>query len=147
MTLYVKDVHFNSLIPELSVSDLNKSLDFYIRILGFKIEYERKSENFAFLSIDGAQVMIEQDNGNWLTATADYPRGRGVNFQFFVSDIDPIIQRLKANNLSLFLEPDTKWRQTGEQKTGQIEFLVQDPDGYLLRFCKIIKGPLGEVSL
>ena len=33
---------FNSLIPELSVSSIETSKDFYVNKLGFKIEYERK---------------------------------------------------------------------------------------------------------
>lgn len=41
-------MNFNSLIPELSVSDINKSRNFYLS-LGFEIKYERpkldKTEN------------------------------------------------------------------------------------------------------
>lgn len=33
---------FNKLIPELSVSNLEQSLKFYIDTIGFKIEYQRK---------------------------------------------------------------------------------------------------------
>jgi len=32
---------FNKLIPELSVSDFKKSIDFYTKIIGFKMEYQR----------------------------------------------------------------------------------------------------------
>ncbi len=38
---------FNSLIPELSVSDINKSKDFYLK-LGFKVMYEEKKINLSF---------------------------------------------------------------------------------------------------
>ena len=41
-------MNFNSLIPEISVSDINKSRNFYLS-LGFEIKYERpkldKTEN------------------------------------------------------------------------------------------------------
>jgi len=33
---------FNKLIPELSVSGLEKSIRFYTKILGFKMEYKRE---------------------------------------------------------------------------------------------------------
>lgn len=51
----------NPLIPELIVSDLQRSLDFYCQVLGFKIEYQRPEDKFAFLSYHGSQLMLEQD--------------------------------------------------------------------------------------
>ncbi len=53
---------YNHLIPELSVADFNKSLNFYTQILGFKVEYDRLESNFAFLSFQGSQLMIDQGN-------------------------------------------------------------------------------------
>jgi hypothetical protein len=31
------------------------------------------------------------------------------------------------------MEPEQKWYRTGEIETGVHQFLVQDPDGYLIR--------------
>ena len=44
-----KEIVYNSLIPELSVSNIEKSKEFYLE-LGFEIKYERKEKktNFAF---------------------------------------------------------------------------------------------------
>lgn len=47
-------MRFNKLIPELTVTNIEKSKEFYTEILGFKIEYERKEDNFAFLSLGEA---------------------------------------------------------------------------------------------
>jgi hypothetical protein len=33
-------------------------------------------------------------------------------------------------------EPWEKWYRAGDRELGQRQFLVQDPDGYLLRFCQ-----------
>ena len=49
---------FNSLIPEVSVIDIKESKRFYIDILGFKLEYERPEDKFAFLSLGDIQIMI-----------------------------------------------------------------------------------------
>ncbi len=54
---------FNSLIPELSVNNIEESKRFYIDILGFKLEYERIEDKFAFLSLGDIQIMIEEVNG------------------------------------------------------------------------------------
>jgi len=127
---------FNKLIPELSVSDFEKSLKFYTKILGFKVEYTR--EKFVFLSLQGSQIMIEEVNNHWKTGEFDYPFGRGINFQIEVKDIKPILQSLKKNNYALFRNPKDNWYRKANKLLGCREFLVQDPDGYLLRFYQDI---------
>ena len=127
---------FNALVPELSVTDIERSKWFYSELLGFQIEYERKNDKFAFLSLNNAQLMIEEINGYWKTGLLEYPLGRGVNFQIIVEDIQPIVNRLNQNAISLFREPFVSEYVTGVTVIKEIEFLVQDPDGYLLRFSQ-----------
>lgn len=57
-------MEFNSLIPELTVKDLEQTKWFYISILHFKIEYKRIEDKFIFLSLENNQMMFEQDDGN-----------------------------------------------------------------------------------
>ena len=125
---------FNKLIPELSVSNLKNSLNFYTKILGFKIDYEREESKFALLSFQGSQIMIEQANGNWETGKLEYPFGRGINFQIEVADVEPLIQALKENNYPIKVELQDNWYRIAVVLAGNREFLVMDPDGYLLRF-------------
>ncbi|WP_164215749.1 VOC family protein [Virgibacillus sp. YIM 98842] len=127
---------FNALIPELSVKDIEKSKWFYIEILGFKLEYERKNDKFAFLSFDEAQIMLEEMNGYWNTGKLEYPFGRGINFQIIADNIQPIVDRLIQNEIHLFREPAVNEYKTNETVFKEKEFLVQDPDGYLLRFSE-----------
>ena len=56
---------FNSLIPELTVEDIERTKKFYIDILNFKVEYERSENKFIFLSLEENQMMVEQENGHW----------------------------------------------------------------------------------
>ncbi|WP_246615233.1 hypothetical protein [Clostridium thailandense] len=51
---------FNVLIPELSVTNIECTKQFYISILGFKTEYERINEKFIFLSYGESQFMFEE---------------------------------------------------------------------------------------
>ena len=129
---------FNKLIPELSVSDIEKSTHFYVDILGFKIEYKRDENNFVFLSLNDSQLMIEQFNGNWITGNLEYPLGRGINFQFEVDNILILLENLNKNNYPLFQAPEDNWYRVDDKYKGNREFLVQDPDGYLLRFSQDI---------
>ena len=71
----IMKVKFNKLIPELSVSDINKSKEFYLS-LGFSIIYERVDDKFCFLELDGNQLMIEEVNENWNVGELEYPFGR-----------------------------------------------------------------------
>ncbi|MDO8627579.1 MAG: VOC family protein [Candidatus Diapherotrites archaeon] len=127
---------FNSMIPELSVSNPEKSLNFYTKILGFKIEYQRKEEGFSFISLEKVQLMIDAiGKGNtWKTGKFDYPLGRGINFQIQVHKIAPLLKNLKKYKVKLFAEPEEKWYKVKNSEFGNRQFLVQDPDGYLLRF-------------
>jgi catechol 2,3-dioxygenase-like lactoylglutathione lyase family enzyme len=129
-------MRFNKLIPELGVSNFKKSLEFYTKILGFKVEYTRN--NFAFLSFNGSQIMIEKTNKTWKTGKLEHPFGRGMNFQIEVKDINPIVKSLKKNKHTLFRNPKDNWYRKANKLLGCRELLIQDPDGYLLRFSQDI---------
>ena len=63
-----------------------------------------------------------------------YPFGRGINFSIEVDDIDMIYKRLISKKYPLYRTMmSNKYKSNGEYLE-QKEFLVQDPDGYLLRF-------------
>ncbi len=129
---------FNALVPELSVSDIQKSLDFYVDILRFKVEYERPEDKFAYLSYGEAQLMIEQVNNHWNVGELAYPFGRGVNFQIETSDIYQIQKALKEHHISPFKDVFESTYRSDNKVFKQLEILVQDPDGYLLRFSQDI---------
>ena len=127
---------FNGLIPEVSVSDINKSKYFYIDILGFNLEYERMADRFAFLSYGDTQIMIEEINGHWNTEELQYPFGRGINFQIATDDLYKIANNIKENNINLFRDIMESRYECGCEVIFEKEILVQDPDGYLLRFSQ-----------
>lgn len=124
---------FNSLIPELSVSDINKSIEFYASI-GFIIKYERKEDKFCFLELENNQIMIEEVNSNWTTGKLEYPFGRGINISMSVSNIDKMYKELKEKNIEFFIELEEHSYRVNDKIEVDKEFLIQDPDGYLLRF-------------
>lgn len=126
----------NSLIPELSVSDIGRSLCFYLDILSFNLEYERKENKFALLSLEDAQIMIEERNGYWETGNLSYPYGRGINLQITISDVDKLYRKVKANDYPVKIEILENWYRADDKLIGQKEFLLLDPDGYLLRFAQ-----------
>ena len=135
---------FNKIIPELSVTNLEISLKFY-KTLGFKIEYERPENKFVFLSMGEIQFMIQEisDDDKWEVAPLSYPFGNGINFQLEVDNVEFIYNSLKENNYKIAFEIEENWYRQDNKLLGNKEFLVQDPDGYLLRFSE----DLGEKEI
>lgn len=63
------------------------------------------------------------------------PIGCGVNFQIGVPDLDPILCALDDASWPLFMPPESKWYRVSDSKEAAVrQFLVTDPDGYLVRF-------------
>ena len=125
---------FNKMIPELSVFDIEQTKRFY-NDLGFMIEYERPEEKFVFMSFQDSQFMFEQihDNG-WNIGELIYPLGRGINFSIAVDDIEGLYKLVKTLNLEIYRELNRSIYQVNGTEETQTEFLIQDPNGYLLRF-------------
>ena len=96
---------FNKLIPELSITNLENSLNFY-KTLGFKIEYERPENKFVFLSLGEIQIMIQEltDDDKWDIAPLSYPFGNGINFQLEVENVELIYNNLKNNGYKIAFE-------------------------------------------
>ena len=124
---------FNKLIPELSVSNIENSKQFYLS-LGFSILYERVEDKFCFLALDGCQLMIEEINDNWNTGKLEYPYGRGMNISMEVKDIDSIYYKVKEKAYPIFQDMQVDKYQVDDKVYFDKEFLIQDLDGYLLRF-------------
>lgn len=137
-------MYFNKIIPELSVTNLKKSIEFY-KTIGFKIEYERVEDKFVFLSMGEIQFMLQEitENDKWDVAPLSYPFGNGINFQLEVESVDKIYNSLKKNNYKIAFEIEENWYRKDDKLLGNKEFLIQDPDGYLLRFSE----DLGEKEI
>ncbi len=126
---------YNPLIPELLCSDLNRSLEFYCDVLGLSVVYDRMEDKFAFLEINGAQLMLQEYSGgvrSWVNGYLENPYGRGMNLQIEVTGIDIIYKRIEAD--SIFMSIENKWYRVAEKFLGNRQFIITDPDGYLLRF-------------
>ncbi|WP_144634906.1 bleomycin resistance protein [Bordetella genomosp. 13] len=124
------------LVPELLVADLSASLAFWIGLCGFSVFYRRDEAGFVYLDLHGAQVMLVEQRGDgyWITAPLDRPLGRGMNLEIKVDAIEPIVATLARAAWPLFRQPEEQWYRSDDREIGVREFLVQDPDGYLLRF-------------
>jgi len=128
----------NDLVPELAVTDWRRSRCFYCDLLGFAVIYERPEEGFSYLRLGAADLMIDEigkgrtfDAGEGLWRA---PLGRGMNLQIRVAPIAPLLAALAGAGRSIYLPVEERWYRTGAGEVGNRQFIIADPDGYLLRF-------------
>nr|WP_279610957.1 VOC family protein [Vibrio gelatinilyticus] len=131
------------IVPELYVQNISDNVEFFVDILGFVIKYRREEEQFVYLSREGLDLMlegVESSSRKWLAGHLTYPFGRGVNFQWDVSDIDALYSTVKSKSPeSIFLPIETKSYRVNDELATQVQFIVQSPDGYLFRFCEDVR--------
>lgn len=120
-----KTLQGKSVMPSLTVNDLQQSLDFFGG-LGFEIE-DRWEENGvlrgAMLRAGDARLGLSQDDGK-----KGRDRTKGVGMRIYIEaadDIDQVAVRAKAAGITLTSEPhDTPW--------GSRAFEVTEPSGFAL---------------
>ena len=141
-------MQWNPMVPELTVTDFAHSLTFYRDLLCFRVCYTRANPDFAYLEREGVQLMLEAFHPEgWQTGHLDAPLGRGINLQMEFSELLPQLDKLAAADWPLFRPLTESWYSMGETDSGQQEFLVQDPDGYLLRLTRYLgERPAGSTQ-
>jgi catechol 2,3-dioxygenase-like lactoylglutathione lyase family enzyme len=125
------------LVPELDVEDIGRSLAFYVDVLGFAVMFERAEERFAYIDLGGAHLMLEEAAGpgrRFRTAPLEHPYGRGMNLQIEVPDIAALHARVRSAGFVPLIALEDRWYRQGDMDCGNRQFVVADPDGYLLRF-------------
>lgn len=140
-----------SLTPELSCSNIKVSLSFYLETLGFKIQYQREEEGFAMIERQGSRIMLDEVRPNtgtetkriWISAPMELPFGREINLEIKTSKVDQLYDRCKQTGANIFLSIEEKWYRTNNSEIGNRQFIVLDPDGYMLRFVQ----ELGEQKI
>lgn len=130
------------LVPELGVTDLAASLHFWRDLCGFAVIYDRPEDGFACIERDGARIMLDRlgSTRDWLAAPAERPLGRGMNLEVAVATLAPLLAALQGAAWPFFLPVEEKSYRIGAAAVRVRQFIVQDPDGYLVRFSERVAG-------
>ena len=109
---------------------------FYVDVLGFEVAYQRTEDKFAYLTLGDAHLMLEQaDTGRkFLIGPLEHPFGRGMNLQIRVDNVVSLYAGVTTDGAPIAMELEEKWYRIGDELAGNRQFVVEDPDGYLLRF-------------
>ena len=92
--------------------------------------------------------MLEQAGvgRNWVTAPLEAPLGRGINFQISVPDCAVLATTLESAGVDLFMPLEIRRYRVRDTIVAVRQFLVTDPDGYLIRFQSAADGELPVVE-
>jgi catechol 2,3-dioxygenase-like lactoylglutathione lyase family enzyme len=114
--------------PYFPVANVERSIDFYDRILGFKCEYAGGSPpQFAICSRDGFAIMIRKVPEVERIVPSEKQGGTWDAF-FWVSDAQSLFDELKANGAEIAYGP------TIQEAYHMKEFAIRDSDGHVLGF-------------
>ena len=104
----------------LAVKDLNKSIEFYNKILGMPIKNRR--ENWVDLGQGGALLSLHpaDESSPHLGTSVD----NGVLIGLLVGDVTSAVEELKSKNIKV--HRDIQQREAG------INAIILDPDGYMI---------------
>lgn len=116
---------------ELFVRDMDTSIDFYRRALGFELlrrdsAYASLRNGNVLLGLGPVLKLPAEKKGYFTRDIASARRGLGVEIVLEVDDVDALHTRVVASGHEIFEPPQVRpW--------GLRDFRIADPDGYYLR--------------
>ena len=104
----------------LAVKDLNKSVEFYNKILGMPIKNKRK--NWVDLGQSGAMLSLHPASQS--TPHSGSSIDNGILISFVIGDVASAITELKSKNVKIF-------REIQDRDIGK-NAIILDPDDYMI---------------
>jgi len=114
--------NFSHAASVLPVIDMQKSIDFYVQKLDFKLTFSwGEPANYAVMKRGGVSIHLTQ------RADEQRPSDNHVTVYIFVRDIDEIYNQCVERNVTLLNSPQDK-------DYNMVDFDIRDPDGYIICF-------------
>jgi catechol 2,3-dioxygenase-like lactoylglutathione lyase family enzyme len=118
--------------PELFVPDVDRAIRFYTESLGFELLRREETDGeatFAVVALGPAIIMLaDQRHYAAMGAALVEPRGRGIDVRFLVPDVDEVYRTCTTSAVRIGLD-------IGDRYYGLRDFIIEDPNGYRLRFA------------
>jgi uncharacterized glyoxalase superfamily protein PhnB len=121
------------MIPFLRCLNMNEAIDFYTRVLDFKLkDLDASPDDFVVSLINGdAELGLTRLEGD---------QKLGINVYVRVDEVDELFRKYVSRGLIIPNNPDSPVHQGPiDQSWGMREFYVNDPSGNALRFGKPIE--------
>lgn len=124
------------IVPVIKSRDLERSLRFYMDVLGFACRWpgyeDREAENGVIdLVRDGAELQLSRHAGDGVFGSLS---------RVFVDDVDACYAAFRLRGLDTGRRPESPVHTAPVDQTwGLREFAVTDPDGNGLLFCAPVR--------
>jgi len=140
-----------TLAPSVRVRDMQKSLEFYTKTLGFQAtdKLTRRDGRIVHASVgfDSPLLMLSPvENVRTAQTREDLTKNKlGVGVEFYIGmngskKLDEFFTEVKAKGITVVNEPKTEF-------WGDRIFTVRDPDGYALTFSEYVNDVTPEARL
>jgi catechol 2,3-dioxygenase-like lactoylglutathione lyase family enzyme len=111
--------------PQFHVADMERSLEFYTKVLGFDIDF-RYEDFYAGIVKDGCSIHLKLLDSTSIEKSESKRSKEDLDLVFSVDGIEDLYQEL-SNKPVTFVQP------LRNMPYGK-EFYVTDPDGYIIAF-------------
>jgi catechol 2,3-dioxygenase-like lactoylglutathione lyase family enzyme len=132
MALIETRARIKEAVPVFLVADIARTMEWYIDRLGFSARAVPTSppHSFCILSRDDVTIFLQQLDGYVKADVYDKREGGVWNVYLQTDDVRTLFQALSSF-------PDvTILDKLGHQDYGQTEFVIRDPNGYVLVFAE-----------
>ncbi len=123
-----------TLIPTLKCKDLNESLEFYTKVLGFALEFSHSNDDhrpqFAGIIKEGCLIHLSSHEGDGAFGSVVY---------LVVEEVDGLFDEFVKRGLKPGKMGSPVHQGPTNQTWGMREFYVDDPSGNTLRFGSAIR--------
>ncbi len=124
---------FKDSTPNLMVKSVNKTVEFYTKILGFNLidsVPEVGDWVFAIVQSDSVMFMFQEEKSlkEEYPQLARFPQGGGLTFYIHVNDIYALYEKLKGKV--------TIAKDMHKTFYGSTDFAIEDCNGYILTFSQ-----------
>jgi catechol 2,3-dioxygenase-like lactoylglutathione lyase family enzyme len=120
----IKNFRIKQMSPQLHVADLERSIEFYTKKLGFKIEF-RYEDFYAGIIKDGYSIHLKTGDPP-IEQKKQHEDSDPIDILFSVDHIDDLYEELSGQSV-LFIQP------LRQMPYGN-EFYIADPDGNVIAF-------------
>ena len=138
----------NRIAPSIKVKDMQKSLEFYTKTLGFQTsdKLTRKDGRIAHASVGFDSPLLMLSPAEYVRTPQtkeDLAKNRlGIGVEFYIGmngskKLDQFFTEVKARGITVINEPKTEF-------WGDRIFTVRDPDGYALTFSEHVNDVTPE---
>ena len=110
--------------PQFLVADIDRSIDFYTKTLGFDIDF-RYEDFYAGIIKDGCSIHLKSGKPS-IEERKNKRNNEGLDISFSVDGIEDLYEELSNKRIE-FVQP------LRDMPYGK-EFYITDPDGYIIAF-------------